>query len=182
MPAEPVTVATRAQRGSPPSLQRTVALAVAAMILLVPANVLPVMRLSQAGGPAMEPTILAGVRLLMQDRLWGLAAIVFAASIVVPALKILGMALLVAGVRWRALRYARPLTRLHAWLERIGRWSMLDVFLVGFLAGNVQFGRLAQVEPRSGIVAFAAVVILTMLATRSFDPRWLWLPERPVDG
>jgi paraquat-inducible protein A len=75
-------------------------------------------------------------------------------------------------------RDPRRLTRWHARLDFIGRWSMLDVFLAAFLAGLVKFGALATVEPRSGLVAFAAAVVLTMLATRSFDPRVLW--ERPI--
>jgi len=69
---------------------------------------------------------------------------------------------------------SRRLTRLYAALDFIGRWSMLDVFLATFLAGLVQFGELSTVEPRSGIVAFAAAVVLTVLATQAFDPRILW--------
>ena len=156
-------------------VQRAGAYALAATFLLIPANLLPVMHVSQAGGPTRDATILSGVRLLIDDGLWGLAAIVFTASVLVPLLKLVGMAVLPYGARHPSgPRRARHLSRLHAALELIGRWSMLDVFLVGFLAGAVRFGRLATVEPRPGIFAFAAVVVLTLLATHAFDPRALW--------
>lgn len=151
------------------------AFSLAAVALLVPANVLPVMHVSQAGEAVRDATIFGGVRLLAEADLWGLAAIVFTASVAVPALKLVGMALLLWGARRpRSALRARRLTRLYTTLDRIGRWSMLDVFIVGFLSGAVQFGRLATVEPRPGIIAFAAVVVLTMLATHAFDPRLLW--------
>jgi paraquat-inducible protein A len=151
------------------------ALSVAAIALLVPANVLPVMHVNQVGEPVRDATILGGVRLLADANLWGLAIIVFTASVAVPALKLGGMAFLLWGARHpRSSRQARRLTRLYTTLEHIGRWSMLDVFIVAFLAGAVRFGRLATIEPRPGIIAFAAVVVLTMLATHAFDPRMLW--------
>ncbi len=157
-----------------PPVGRCVALAVGAIVLLVPANSLPVMHMAVAGGPASDTTIFSGVALLCQDGLWGLAAIVFTASILVPVLKLGGLAWLVLHVHTGDLDHAPRLTRIYGALDFIGRWSMLDVFLVAFLSGAVRFGRLAHVEPRPGILAFAGAVVLTMLATQAFDPRWLW--------
>jgi paraquat-inducible protein A len=110
---------------------------------------------------------------LWQDGSWGVAAIVFTASILVPLLKIGGLITLLFAAR-RPSAHRRALTRLYAALDIIGRWSMLDVFLVAFLCGAVQFGSLAKVEPRPGAIAFAGAVVLTMLATDAFDPRRLW--------
>jgi paraquat-inducible protein A len=100
--------------------------------------------------------------------------IVFTASLVVPVIKLTAIGFLLSAVRWPGIASARALTRLHGFVNFIGRWSMLDIFLVAFLAGIVRFGRLATVEARPGAIAFAAVVILTMLATSAFDPRLLW--------
>lgn len=156
------------------TLTRVLALGIAAIVLLVPGNLLPFMFVRQAGELPTEPEIGGGVRLFVAQGFWGLAAIVFIASVVVPFVKLAGLAIL-----WRAAvrgdgRHPEGFTRLHGLLDYIGRWSMLDVFLAAFLSGAVRFGPLASVEPRRGIVAFAAVVALTMLATRAFDPRLLW--------
>lgn len=157
--------------------QRVAALSLAAIVMLIPANLLPVMFVFQAGAPPVDATIMGGIRLLAADGFLGLAAIVFIASVVVPFLKLAGLAVL----WWAARRSDRMdparMTRLHAALDFIGRWSMLDVFLVAFLGGAVQFGVLATVEPRPGIVAFAVAVVLTMIATRAFNPRMLCHPE-----
>lgn len=161
-----------------PRLARATALALAAAIMLVPANVLPVLS-TRIGGSARIDTIMSGIIGLWRDGLWAISAIVFIASILIPLLKLVGLACLLAAVRFGSRRPRRGLTRLYTVLDLIGRWSMLDVFLVGFLAGAVRFGAFATIEPRSGIVAFAAAVVLTVLATDAFDPRLLWL-ERPA--
>ena len=153
---------------------RASAFAIAAAIMLIPANVLPVISTS-TGGEARTDTIFSGVVALWQEGLEPIAAIVFVASIVIPLLKLVGLAWLLFAAGRRGNGASRRFTRLYAVLDFIGRWSMLDVFLVAFLTGVVRFGILAQVEPRQGIVAFAAAVVLTILATREFDPRWLWL-------
>lgn len=155
---------------------RVAALGVAAAIMLVPANVLPVLH-TRISGSTRTDTIFSGVVELWHAGLWALAAIVFIASFVVPLGKLVGLAWLLRAVR-RGTGDARRLTRLHARLDFIGRWSMLDIFLAAFLTGLVQFGALATVEPRAGLIAFTAAVVLTMLATRAFDPRELW--ERPA--
>lgn len=156
--------------------RRAAAFAAAAAIMLVPANVLPVLSM-EIPGQSRTDTIMSGIVGLCEDGSWAVAAIVFTASIMVPLLKIAGIATLLLGVRRRPVRHPRGLTRLYATLDFIGRWSMLDVFLVAFLSGAVRFGALAKVEPRSGIIAFAAAVVLTMLATDAFDPHTLW-PDR----
>ncbi|MDB6126497.1 MAG: Paraquat-inducible protein [Verrucomicrobia bacterium] len=152
------------------------ALAVAAVIMLVPAYMLPVMHLGIVGKVTSDTTILSGIIQLWQQGLGVLAAIVFTASFLVPLLKLGGLAWLLgaasAGVGNQAR--SRRLTRVYGAIDFIGRWSMLDVFLVAFLCGAVRFGKLASVQPRPGIAAFASVVVLTMFATHSFDPRMLW--------
>lgn len=154
-------------------LSRPTALALAAAVMLVPANLLPVLS-TRTGGSARTDTIMSGIMGLWHDGMWAISAIVFVASILIPLLKLLGLAWLLVAIRRRTNRGRRELTRLYAMLDFIGRWSMLDVFLVAFLAGAVQFGALATIEPRSGIIAFTAAVVLTILATDSFDPQLIW--------
>jgi paraquat-inducible protein A len=158
-------------------LSRPAALALAAGVMLVPANLLPVLS-TKTGGSARTDTIMSGILGLWNDGMWAISAIVFVASILIPLLKLAGLAWLLVAVRRRTTRSRRGLTRLYAGLDFIGRWSMLDVFLVAFLAGAVQFGAFATIEPRSGIVAFAAAVVLTILATDAFDPQLIWSEPR----
>lgn len=160
-------------RATPVSLARPIALGIAAAIMMFPANLLPVLRTNMTGQSRTD-TIMSGIVGLWNDGMWGIAAIVFAASIAIPVLKLAGLSWLVLAVRRRPINGRRRQARLYAILDFIGRWSMLDVFLVAFLAGTVQFGALATIEPHIGILAFAAVVVLTVLATDAFDPRWLW--------
>ena len=165
---------TRAAYLRTTNLTRAAALAVAAAVMLVPANILPVIS-TNTGGQARTDTIISGIIGLGGDGMWAISAIVFAASILIPLLKLAGLGgLLWAARRGGATKNPRALTRLYTVLDFIGRWSMLDVFLVAFLAGIVQFGALATIEPRIGIVAFAAAVVLTVLATDAFDSRLLW--------
>lgn len=168
------------------SMSRATAFSLSALVMLVPANLLPVMHMVALGHTSSSPSILRGIQLLFEDGLWVLGLIVFTASVLVPVLKIVGIARLLWAARYgvRDRAQASRLTRLYAALDFIGRWSMLDVFLVAFLSGAVRFGRLALVEPRLGIVAFAAAVVFTMLATHSFDSRLLWaeLPSRSLHG
>ena len=159
-------------------LSRSAALALAAAVMLVPANLLPVLS-TKTGGASRTDTIMSGILGLWHDGMWAISAIVFVASILIPMLKLVGLSWLLFSVRHRAARNRRRLTRLYAGLDFIGRWSMLDVFLVAFLAGAVQFGALATIEPRSGIVAFAAAVVLTVLATDAFDPQLIWAETKP---
>jgi paraquat-inducible protein A len=149
------------------------ALGLAAALMLVPANLLPILETSTSGSTRLD-TIFSGVVQLWHHGLGAIAAIVFAASIVIPILKLTGLAYLIFSTRNGPPRDPTRLTRIYAALDFIGRWSMLDVFLAAFLTGLVQFGEIATVEARSGIVAFASAVILTVLATEAFDPRILW--------
>ncbi len=161
-------------------LSRATALACAAAVMLVPANLLPVLS-TNTGGRVRTDTIMSGIASLWHDGLWAIAAIVFIASILIPLLKLVGLAWLLVAVRTRRTRHRRGLTKLYNILDLIGRWSMLDVFLVAFLAGAVQFGALATIEPRAGIIAFAAAVVLTVLATDAFEPRLLWAGVPPAE-
>lgn len=149
------------------------ALAVAAAIMLAPANLLPVLS-TETSGSDRTNTIISGVIDLWRHGLWAIAIIVFTASVIIPALKLAGLGWLLLSSRRGPSANPRRLTRIYAALNFIGRWSMLDVFLAAFLAGLVQFGEFSTVTPRAGIVAFATAVVLTVLATEAFDPRALW--------
>ncbi|MGA2017463.1 MAG: paraquat-inducible protein A [Opitutaceae bacterium] len=149
------------------------ALAVAAAVMLVPANLLPVLS-TETSGYSRSDTIFSGTVELWRQGLWAIAAIVFTASICIPAVKLVGLGWLLLSVRRGVPRDSRRLTRTFAVIDFVGRWSMLDVFLAAFLSGLVQFGEFSTVQARSGIVAFAAAVVLTVLATNAFDPRVLW--------
>ena len=154
-------------------LANATAFGIAAAVMLVPANFLPILT-TQTSGRSRTDTIFSGIVELWSQGLWAIAAIVFIASIVIPLLKLVGLGWLLLPARRGAKLNARELTRLYGALDVIGRWSMLDVFLVAFLSGVVRFGVFSTVEPRSGIVAFAIAVVLTVLATHAFDPRVLW--------
>jgi len=166
----------------PHSLQRTSAWLLAAAVLYVPANVLPVMTTSSMFG-RFPHTLLGGIVELWEADSGGLALIVFIASILVPVGKILALALLVATARRRSRWRQRERTTLYRLLKLVGHWSMLDVFVVVVLVGMLRFGALGGVEPEAGLLAFGAVVVLTMLASSAFDPRLIWPePAGPAAG
>lgn len=155
------------------SLMRTWALLAAAALLLIPANVYPVMTVIQLGKG--EPnTILSGIVHLIEAGMWGLALLIFFASMVVPVMKLIVLGWLLVTVQ-RSSAF-RPLdrTRLYRVTELVGAWSMVDVFLVAILTALVNLGALATIRPGIGVTFFAAVVVLTMLAAHSFDPRLIW--------
>jgi len=154
-------------------MQRTAALLLAAAILYVPANVLPVLDTQTLTG-TQDDTILSGVVFLYRTGSWPLALIVLVASILIPIGKIVALATVLVAVRRRTARSARTHTRLYRTVEIIGRWSMLDVFVDTFVVALVQLSPLMSVRPGPGVVYFMAVVVLTMLAARSFDPRLVW--------
>jgi paraquat-inducible protein A len=154
-------------------LANATAFSIAAALMLVPANFLPILTTRNSGNSRTD-TIFSGTVELWRQDLWAIAIIVFVASIVIPVFKLVGLGWLLIQARRGVTRDARRLTRLYGALDFIGRWSMLDVFLVAFLSGVVRFGVFSTVEPRSGIVAFAIAVVLTVLATHAFDPRVLW--------
>jgi paraquat-inducible protein A len=153
------------------SVSRTLAFSVGALMLYVPANIYPILSIKRLGVYS-ESTIWQGVRELFSDGYWGVATLVFLASIVIPLLKLITMFYLAgAGHRGGHERLKLGLFRL---IEIIGPWSMLDVFLAAILVGLVKLGDLATIKPGPGLVAFAAVVVLTLLASASFEPGSLW--------
>jgi paraquat-inducible protein A len=161
----------------PASLQRCWAYLIASVICYFPANLLPIMRTSSFMG-VMDDTILSGVVRLWLAGSWHLAMVVFVASILVPLLKMVSLTFLLLSVqfRWQGAALAR--TRLFRLLEAIGPWSMLDIYVVGLLAALVNWQAFGLVEARPGALAFAAVVVLTLLATAAFDPRLIWDVEK----
>jgi paraquat-inducible protein A len=157
----------------PASLQRTWAFLIAAVICYVPANALPVLVTTTAGGTDSD-TILQGVVLLWSPTGWPLSLIVLFASIMIPSAKILALVYLLFSVQAGSVKSNGQRIRLYRMVELIGRWSMVDVFVDTFTAALVQLQPLMAVEPGPGLVFFAAVVVLTMLAVESFDPRLIW--------
>ena len=150
-----------------------VALLVAALALYFPANALTIMYTEQFPERRAD-TILSGVKFLWERGSWGLAMIVFAASILVPVVKLGALGFLVVSAMRHSAWRPRARTRLYRALEVIGHWSMLDVFVVALLTAVVQLGRFARVAPGPAVLPFAGVVILTMLASASFDARAIW--------
>jgi paraquat-inducible protein A len=166
-------------RDGAPDFSRSASFALGAAIMLIPANYLPIISTDSAGDSRTD-TIYSGMMGLYENGLWPLAIIVATASLVVPFAKLGGLTCLMWSARRGRSPHARRLTRLYATLEAIGRWSMLDVFLVSFLTSAVQFGALSTIRPEPGIFAFATAVVLTILATRAFDPRLLWREPEPA--
>ena len=156
----------------PHSLALTAALLICAAILYIPANVLPVMY-TRTIFDDEEDTIMSGVLVLLHSS-WPIAVLVFIASIVVPLLKILSLGVVVFSAWRRSPRYRTQRSELFRMVEFIGRWSMLDVYAISMLVALVQIRSLAFVSVGWGALAFAAVVVLTTFAARTFDERLLW--------
>jgi paraquat-inducible protein A len=158
------------------SIQYTWALVVAAAICYIPANVLPIF-ITTALGSSESDTIMSGVMLLYTTGSWALALVVLVASVMVPLGKLAALAYLLITVQRGSLGGTRDRTRLYRLVELIGRWSMLDVFVATFTVALIQLQPLMSVTPAPGVLFFAAVVVLTMVAAESFDPRLIWDPE-----
>lgn len=158
------------------SIQYTWALVIAAAILYLPANALPVLTTTTLGSSESD-TIITGVVYLYQSGSWPLALIVLVASVMIPLGKLIALAYLLVTVQRGSAKNNHDRTRLYRLVEFIGRWSMLDVFVDAFLVALVQLQPLMSVAPGSGVVFFMAVVVLTMLAAHSFDPRLIWNPD-----
>ncbi|WP_462379810.1 paraquat-inducible protein A [Pseudomonas sp. Marseille-QA0892] len=163
-------------RRKPNSYARTWALLIASLIFYIPANTLPVMYTSLLGSAA-ESTIMSGVIEFWKEGSWDIAALIFIASIAVPCLKFFILALLLITCQRRSRWALRERARLYRFIELIGYWSMLDVLVVALVAALVQFRALSTIEPRIGILFFGLVVVLTMLAAMTFDPRKIWDAE-----
>ncbi len=154
------------------SVARSWALTITAALLYIPANVLPMMTVSRfdSGKP---DTIMSGVIELVNHGMIPIAILVFTASVLVPLLKLIGMFWLLISVQRPMLGMRRQM-RLYRLIVWVGRWSMLDIFIISILVALVQFGQLGSVTAGPGAYAFSAVVVITMLAAASFDPRLLW--------
>lgn len=159
----------------PGSVSRCWALLIAAYILYIPANLLTIMETGSLF-QYRKDTILSGVVELWRTGFWVIAIIVFIASITIPLFKLISLTLLLVSVQRRSLWQPRQRTRLYRLVELVGRWSMLDIYVVALLAALVQFGAIATVKAGPGAVAFGSVVVLTMLASMQFDPRLIWDP------
>jgi len=159
----------------PGSIQRTWALLIAAALCYIPANVLPVLTTVTAAGRESD-TILQGVVLLWSPTGWPLSLIVLFASFMIPSAKILALGYLLVTVQRGSIENNGQRVRVYRVVELIGRWSMVDVFVDTFTAALIQLQPLMAVEAAAGLPFFAAVVVLTMLAAESFDPRLIWDP------
>jgi paraquat-inducible protein A len=157
----------------PDSLSRTWALVVLAYVLYIPANLLPILE-SRALLSAESNTILSGILLFWESGSWMIAALVFIASIVVPLTKLLALTWLLVSVQLKSRARPYQRTQLYRMVEFIGRWSMLDIYVVALTVTLVQIGTLASIEVGPGALAFGAVVVVTMFAAHTFDPRLIW--------
>jgi len=168
-------------RRKPDSLQRTWALVIAAIICYLPANLLPITTVTSFGKPQSD-TIMSGVIYLFGHGMWPLALVVFLASVLVPLMKLVILIYLLVSVHRGSTRRLRDRTRLYRITEVVGRWPMVDIYVVTILVALVRLGNLATIEAEAGAVFFAAVVIITMFAAMAFDPRLIWDPARYRPG
>ena len=160
-------------RRKPDSIAWTWALVIAAAALYVPANLYPVLTVVQLGAGSPS-TILGGVQELIASEMYPLAALVFFASVAVPMLKLVGLTTMLVATQTRRAGWLRDRTHLYRVVRWIGRWSMIDIFMEALLGALVQFGGVVTIEPGIGAMAFCGVVILTMFAAETFDPRIMW--------
>jgi len=160
-------------RRRPNSIARTWALMIAAAIMYIPANYYPVLTVVQLGAGAPS-TIIGGVEELVSSGMYPLAALVFFASIAVPMLKLVGLGIMLVATQTGRSGWLRDRTRLFHIVRFVGRWSMIDIFMESLLGALVKFGSVVTIEPGVGAVSFCAVVILTMFAAETFDPRLMW--------
>jgi paraquat-inducible protein A len=158
------------------NLRRAAALSLAALLLYVPANIYPVLRMDLYGVHT-ENTVWDGCVRLFQSGEWFVGTIVFLASLLIPLVKLLGLFYLVVTTHLRSPHARRTRALILKVIVAIGSWAMLDVFLLAILVALVRLGQIATVTPGPGILAFASVVVLTILASASFDPKQLWGAE-----
>jgi paraquat-inducible protein A len=172
--------ASTVQARLPRSTEKTIAWLLAGVLLYGPANLLPVVYTSRVGG-GESSTILGGIVSFWRSGAWDIAVLIFTASVVVPATKFAALGLLLWTVRQGSGWRREQRTKLYRLVEIIGYWSMLDVVVVALTSALLQFKAFGTAEPRAGIVCFCAVVVTTMIAASSFDPRLIW-DERVGDG
>ncbi|MCU0561168.1 MAG: paraquat-inducible protein A [Desulfobacterales bacterium] len=157
----------------PDSIARTWALVIAACIFYIPANVLPMTTVTSLGA-VQSDTIMSGVIYFVQSGSWPIALVIFIASVFVPLLKLAILGYLLISVQRQSRKRQKDRTRLYLVTEAVGRWSMLDVFVVTILVALVNLGALATIQAGPAALHFAAVVVITMFAAMSFDPRLIW--------
>ncbi|MCP4340138.1 MAG: paraquat-inducible membrane protein A [Desulfobulbaceae bacterium] len=157
----------------PNSIARTWALLIAAIILYIPANLLP-MTITSAMGTVSEDTIMSGVIYFVQSGSWEIALVIFTASVFVPFMKFLILIYLLLSVQFKVIKRPKDRTVLYRITEAVGRWSMVDVYVVTILVALVKLGILADIEAGPAAIYFASVVVSTMVAAESFDPRLIW--------
>jgi paraquat-inducible protein A len=157
----------------PDSVARTWALIIAALVFYIPANVLPI-TIVVSLGKEQSDTIMSGVIYFMQSGSWAIAAVIFVASVFVPLMKIMILVFLLLSVRHNIQWRPRDQAKLYRLTEIVGKWSMVDVYVVTILVALVNLGVIADIDAGPAALHFAAVVILTMFAARSFDPRLIW--------
>ena len=180
----PGTVAECIRCGYPVSshggggLHVTAALSIAALVLYIPANIYPILRM-QIYGAYSENTVWDGVVSLWQYNEYFVAIVVFLASIVIPLLKLMGLFFLVISVKWGRGRRLRARTRIYKAIDAMGPWAMLDVFLLAVLVALVKLGTLGRIIPGPGLLAFTCVVVFTILASQAFDTRLIWEDREP---
>ena len=155
------------------SITRTWALVIAAMAFYLPANLLP-MTITSAVGTVQADTIMSGVIYFMQHGSWEIALVIFTASVFVPFLKFVILIYLLLSIQFKSAKRPKDRTRLYRFTEAIGRWSMLDIYVVTILVALVKLGFLANIEAGPAALYFALVVVTTMIAAESFDPRLIW--------
>jgi paraquat-inducible protein A len=157
----------------PNSIARTWALVIAAFIFYIPANVLPITRVISFG-KAQSDTIMSGVIYFVKSGSWPIALVIFIASVFVPLLKLFLLTYLLISVQVKSQWRPKDRTRLYRITEAVGRWSMVDIYVVTLLVALVKLGALATIEAGPGAIFFAGVVIITIFAAMSFDPRLIW--------
>lgn len=162
----------------PASLQKTAALLLAAVVLYVPANLYPIM-LTESLGRITPSTIVQGIFVMWQNRSYPIALIIFVASVFIPIAKMIALALLCLAAAIPHQVHPLHLTRLYRVIDFIGRWSMVDVFVVIILVTLVHMGSLMSVHPGVAALSFCGMVLATMLSAMSFDVRLLWDVKQP---
>jgi paraquat-inducible protein A len=157
----------------PNSIMRTWALVIASYIFYIPANVLPI-TITSSLGTEQADTIMSGVIYFLKSGSYEIALIIFVASVLVPLMKLMILTYLLLSVRFKSLWRPKERTRLYSLTEAVGRWSMLDIYVVTILVALVKLGALANIDAGPAAAYFAAVVVITMFAAESFDPRLMW--------
>ena len=165
--------ATRLHRRLPGSITQTWALLAASALLYLPANLFPILTVTRLGR-GTPSTIISGAQELLDGGMWPLALLVFVASIMVPMFKLVSLAFMLITTHGRSSWRLHDRTRIYRLVDFIGRWSMIDVFMLATLVGLVQAGAIATIYPGVGAICFGSVVVLTMIAAACFDPRLMW--------